>query len=216
MTNGSPIVVEDSHFEFLRLQKGNLDELAHDRARWLDAYRADLEAQFDSIAHHLPARCSRFLDIGSGLGGIDILIRRHYERRGMHPTVWLLDGERDPARMFLHRQTFNDMRVARDFHEKNGGDRGRFAYWTPLTFKAGPSTPYDLVVSFGSWCFHYPPSEYLPALLTGGVHADTVLILEVRSTKAAWLRELEEFLEVVDVVKTKPKWSRFVFRVRQK
>lgn len=209
------IELEDRHFEFLKLQKGNLDEFSHDRAAWHGMYEADLQRQYESIAPHLPADCHRLLDVGSGLGGIDILIRRHYEARGQAtPFVWLLDGEADHAQMNLHRETFNDMRVAKDFQIKNGLHPHRFSYWTPTTIRPGPVTPYDLIVSFGSWCFHYPPSTYLGPLLNSGIHAGTVLILDVRSTKASYMWELEEVFELVEVAARKPKWQRCVFRVK--
>jgi hypothetical protein len=208
------IEIGDRHFDYLRIQKGNLDEVSDDRERWHAAYEADLQRQFQSFAAYLPAQCSRLLDVGSGLGGIDILIRRHYETRGQHPYVWLLDGEADPPEMNLHRETFNDMRVAKDFQVLNGLDPRRFGWWSPRTIRPGPVTPYDLIVSFGSWCFHYPPSTYLAPLLNSGLHADTVLVLDVRATKASYMWELEEHFEAVATVAHKPKWQRIVFKVK--
>lgn len=207
------IAVDQAHFDYLRIQKGNLDELAHDAVAWHAAYMADLRRQFESIEPYLPPVCSRLLDVGSGLGGIDILIRRHYEEKGcQQPYVWLLDGEKDPPRMNLHRETFNDMQVAKNFQVVNGLSPARFGFWPPAAFK--PVTPFDLVVSFGSWCFHYPPSTYLAPLVQSGLHAETVVILDVRSTKASFMWELEDVFELVAVAAQKPKWQRCVFRVK--
>lgn len=209
------IAVDPAHFEYLRIQKGNLDELAHNPGAWQAAYIDDLRRQFESFVEYLPAECNRLLDVGSGLGGIDVLIRRHYESKGAgQPYVWLLDGEQDRPVMNLHRETFNDMRVAKDFQVVNGLDPRRFGYWTPRTFQPGPVTPYDLVVSFGSWCFHYPPDVYLAPLVNSGIHPGTVLVLDVRSTKPSWLWALEEVFELVGVAACKPKWRRCVFKVK--
>lgn len=204
----SSIVVEDSHFEYLRLQKGKLHDISDDRARWLAAYQKDLLATYQEIRPFLPPMCWGMLDIGSGLGGIDALVSRHY---GDQPYVNLLDGENDPPEMRLHRQTFNDMKVARDFLVKNGVRADRFGY---LTTRADfVVKPYDLVMSFGSWCFHYEPDVYLPLLLSGGgLHRDSIVIVDVRNDRLEYDQQLGRSLECVAVIRRSAKFTRAVFR----
>jgi SAM-dependent methyltransferase len=206
--------IDPEHFAYLRIQKGNLDQYADDFHDWKVRYQADLQRAYESIVPWLPASCSSFLDIGSGLGGMDVLIRRHYEIRLAQPIVALLDGWDDPPKMKLHRRTFNSMRQARNFQVKNGCFPLRFEAYGPDVTKFDRA--FDLVVSFGSWCFHYPPSEYLPQLVKTGMHAGTVFILEVRTNKPDWMAALERHLELVTLVTLKPKWSRAVFRVKSK
>jgi hypothetical protein len=207
--------VEDAHFEYLRLQKGSIDDLSDDRRAWHAAYENDLAQQFDNIRPYLPATCWGLLDIGAGLGGIDVLIGRHYaEQRGEGkkgwPYVHLLDGVDDPPEMHLHRETFSNKRVARDFQIKNGLPSERFGYFGPAD--AWDTRPYDLVVSFGSWCFHYEPAVYLKKLLQpGGLHADSVLILDVRAGKPAWVNELDATFRRLAIIATRPKWMRIVY-----
>lgn len=204
------IVVEDSHFEYLKLQKGRLHEVSHDRARWHIAYEHDLMTTYQEIAPHLPETCWGFLDIGSGLGGIDILISRFY---GPKTFVNLLDGENDPPEMRKHRETFNDMRVAKDFHIKNGTRADRFGYISTSTEFV--TKPYDLVVSFGSWCFHYEPDVYLPLLFRGsGLHADSVVIVDVRRDRADYAQQLRKKFDLVAVVRSSAKFTRCVYKVR--
>lgn len=210
--------VEDEHFEYLRLQKGSIEEFSDDRTMWQDMYEIALAEQFDNIKPFLPAKCWGLLDIGSGLGGIDVLIGRHYaaQHRGPKsgwPFVHLLDGIDDKPEMRLHRHTFNDMRVAKDFQVKNGMPSERFAYFGPA--EQHYMRPYDLVVSFGSWCFHYEPATYLPKLLTGGgLHQDSVVIVDVRATKPEWIEQLDQAMRREAVISTKPKWLRIVYGIR--
>lgn len=206
--------VDPEHFEYLRLQKGSLDQYAGDFPAWHRAYEADLQATYRQIASFLPTECEAVLDVGSGLGGIDALIFRHYEVQGQRPLISLLDGVDDPPVMRLHRETFNDMRMARNFLCKNGVSPLSIGYYGPGTTEF--ATKFDLVVSFGSWCFHYPPSYYLAAV-RAACKPTTVLVLDVRAEKPDWHEELERAgFEGWTHVAVKPKWSRVVFRVKSK
>lgn len=202
------VIVRDAHFEYLRLQKGSLFSLCHDRERWHAAYELDLWNTFSEIRNHLPPRCWGLLDIGSGLGGIDVLLNRHY---GDDPYIHLLDGENDAPEMRLHRQTFNSMKIARDFLTTNGVRSDRFGYFT--TGAQNLPRPYDLVISLGSWCFHYEPDTYLPLLLGGGgLHVDSVVIVDVRNGKVDYDLQLGRSLECVQIIRRERKYTRAVYR----
>jgi SAM-dependent methyltransferase len=220
-----PLIIDDSHFAYLRLQKGKLDPIAHDRQQWEARYAADLLATFNEIEPFLPRACWGMLDIGSGLGGIDILIARHYCRSldvttvespnaqvqfdsRDQPFVFLLDGVDDPPEMKLHRETFSNMKVARDFLIRNGIRADRFGYYAPSA-KTLAKAP-DLVMSFGSWCFHYEPAVYLPLLATG-LHADSVVIADVRRERAGWEIQLHDAgLDPVAIIRESEKFRRVV------
>lgn len=205
----SRIAVNDEQFEYLRWQKGSLFELSQDRERWQAAYEHELRQTYFEIRKYLPDPCWGVLDIGSGLGGIDVLLTRHYA--DSPPYIHLLDGEQDSPRMRLHRQTFNNMKVARAFQIANGVRTDRFSYFT--TGASNLPRPYDLVLSLGSWCFHYPPDTYLPLLLSGGgLHMDSVLIVDVRRTKPEYEQQLAQSLERVDVIRSERKYTRSVYR----
>lgn len=215
VTIGNVFSVSAAAFQYLRIQKGSLDEYAHDREEWHRRYEDDLVRQFQSIAPHLPARCGQMLDVGSGLGGIDVLVRRYYTRDGgACPFVCLVDGIADPPCMTLHRETFNDMEVARAFQEDNGLPPGRLSCIAPEHFAAhGAQAKADLVMSSGAWCFHVAPMVYLQAVLRTTAPGAT-LILDVRSTKDSWRRELEARFHEVAIAAQKPKWRRIVYRAR--
>lgn len=209
MVAETPIVVSDTQFEYLRVQKGSLFELSHDRQRWQRAYEKDLQQTYYEIQKYLPETCWGVLDVGSGLGGIDILLTRHYADDP--PYIHLLDGEADAPVMRVHRRTFNSMAVARDFLTTNGVRGDRFGYFT--TASQNLPRPYDLVLSLGSWCFHFPPDTYLPLLMSGGgLHMDSVIIVDVRTRKPAYEQQLASWLDRVAVIRETPKYTRSVYR----
>lgn len=212
MVAEAPVIVSDTQFEYLRLQKGSLFELSHDRALWQAAYEKDLRETYYEIQKHLPSICWGVLDIGSGLGGIDILLTRHYSDNP--PYMHLLDGESDAPRMRRHRETFNSMKVARDYLVTNGVRADRFGYFTVGSDSL--PRPYDVVLSLGSWCFHYPPDTYLPLLLSGGgLHTDSVIIVDVRAGKPDYEQQLASWLDRVAIIRETPKYTRSVYRLRR-
>lgn len=205
------IKVSNEAFKFLVLQKGRLDDKRDDRAAWEAAYREALNHNYAAIAPHLPERRSvrgmpNFLDIGSGLGGIDILISRHY---GGEAIPCLLDGVKDKPVMTLHRCTYNDMDVAQRFHADNGSIP---ITWVDPKMKPLPplSCPVFLVVSFGSWCFHYAPELYLEYALANSTKRAT-FIIDVRKDKPEWKRMLDANLRLKAVVHGAIKFDRCVY-----
>jgi hypothetical protein len=201
-------VVSDEAFAYLRLQKGRLEPLADDRKRWHIAYEHALLSDYMEMRAHLPAQCWGLLDIGSGLGGIDVLLSRHY---GTQPYLYLLDGVNDPPEMKLHRETFSNERVARGFLRSNGVRSDRIGYYGPDATSV--RAPYDLVLSLGSWCFHYEPNVYLPRLMAGGgLHVDSRLIVDLRRDKPEWEAQLFGVgLRALAIVRESAKFRRIVF-----
>jgi hypothetical protein len=79
---------QDAAFPYLVLQQGRLDHLKDRPAPGSRPITKSLVELFDQIAPHLPATCTGILDVGGGMGGIDVLITRHYRT----DRVSILDG----------------------------------------------------------------------------------------------------------------------------
>ena len=203
------IQVNDAHFDYLAVQKGKLQPLAADRKRWDAAYQAAIKEDFQTLYSALPRRCDSILDIGSGLGGIDVLLARSYGARASHPHFCLVDGVDDPPVMTLHRETFSNRAVALDFLRVNGVED--VEYLGPDVFRAEkPTRTFDLVLSLGAWCFHTPPELYLEAVKRR-VHRDSILILDVRKDKPEWRKHLEETWHLVGTCRYAAKFDRLAF-----
>lgn len=197
-------------YPFLQLQRGAISDFAaDDPAIWLQHYTNTLYSEFDSIEPYLPRRCSMILDVGSGLGGIDALLNRHY---GGGCMVTLLDGVNDQPRVDLHAQTFNDMNVAQRFLAANGVER--FDFIDASAPHLAPTRKVDLVVSFRSWCFHFEPSTYLDFVVNCCVPKHTRLIVDVRRNKPEWEDELRRHFRGVDVVYQGAKFSTLLLEAR--
>jgi SAM-dependent methyltransferase len=150
------IKIPNEAWPYLQMQRGAISDMRADHhERWLQAYTDAVYGEFDCIEPYLPATCGAVLDVGSGLGGINILLTRHF---GDQCEVSLLDGATDAPMVKSHDETFNHFDVARNFLSLNGV---RHIHCIDASKPLVAPSFYDLVVSFKSWCFHIEPSRYI-------------------------------------------------------
>lgn len=201
------MIIEKRHFAYLVNQHGRVAHEREDFDRWKLAYEASLQSIYDNIAPVLPARCGSVLDIGSGLGGIDIHLHRRY---GSDTRIVLLDGDNGDPQVAWSYAPHNSFSAGYDFLHKNGVTSvsgilpGYLHEWN------GP--PFDLVVSFAAYGFHIHPGLYLEELQRV-VHDETVIILEVRRAKVDWLELFGAAFGVPRVLEKTEKYARLAFRV---
>ena len=60
-----------------------------DKERVKKAYIADMNNDYETLKDHLPDTCRSILDIGCGVGGIDVLLFNHYDDENIR--FFLLD-----------------------------------------------------------------------------------------------------------------------------
>jgi SAM-dependent methyltransferase len=199
------LTISEEAFAYLKIQRGAISDLSTDRQAWEREYRRSLLADMGTMLLWLPERCAAVLDVGSGLGGIDILLSRHY---GGRPAIWLLDGHFDDPEVKAHNQTFNSMAVARAFLRDNGAMLKGTA--------SGGDSPrgvavHDLVISLQAWCFHFPPAGYL-SFVKSAMKPGATLILDVRRDRDDWRDELRGAFTEVGIAHSATKFERVVFR----
>lgn len=201
-----PIVIPDAARPYLQIQKGSLDHVKKSKWLWDNAYAESINEDYFGMEPFLPQSCNRILDIGGGMGGIDILLARHW--RGT-PEIMIVDGMNDPPEMKLHRETFSNAAVAEEFLTANGLTKIGFS--APSLFSR-MRRKQDLIISLGAWCFHIEPKVYIDAVRRA-CHSSTVLILDVRSGKKEWMQELCEHFRPAAKILVRPKFDRMAFRV---
>jgi SAM-dependent methyltransferase len=203
-------------FAYLRIQQGKLSNLLPHKRAWEAAYKKAMDEDFALISPYLPKFADGihfFLDVGSGLGGIDILIKRYYKSisEECYAIAVLLDGAFDPPRMDRHAKTFNNMQVADYFHKAQGSSpiSGIDANDPEKLWLL--SKPAELVLSLQSWCFHYPPDAYLDFVRANLAPWGARIILDVRKDKPEWRDQLMAAFRWRAVIHTSDKFDRMVF-----
>jgi SAM-dependent methyltransferase len=197
--------ISKTSFEYLAVQVGELDGLKAVRHVWERAYERNLLARMDNILTYLPTSAHSILDVGSGLGGIDVLLYRWYDRN-CHIT--LMDGSEFSPSVAKHNIPFNSKKVALDYLEDNGVSARHSHFMDHDNPKA---QPFDLIVSFRAWCFHLQPSVYLD-FVRRCCHANTRLILDVRKEKF-WKDDIAEHFAGV-MIEEGEKYERWALKVQ--
>ncbi len=205
--------IEQDHFEYLHIQRGEVSDAYSGTdpfKNWKKAYELSLQRIFDSIRPVLPARCGRLVDVGSGLGGIDVLLAQHYEEvGGQQPVVCLVDGVDDAPKVDWHFKTFSNQERALDFLKGNGV---KFpCYFSPQNWPKDAKA--DLITSFAAYCFHIPAGDYIEEIKRSS-HKDTVLIIECRKTRRDWLEVLVRAFGRPQVLHTTEKMVRCAFNAK--
>lgn len=122
-----------------------------------------MQQEMDAIQPHLPARVTTVLDIGAGLGGINLLIARRYEVD--NPRFVLLDkDEMSPNVQYFFDDVdrfYNLASVTRRFLADNGLPEERVRILEAGVDPFPSNLKIDLVVSLASWGHHYPIETYL-------------------------------------------------------
>jgi len=125
----------------------------------------EMTGEYESIRRWLPPRVSTILDIGCGIGGIDVLLFRHYERDAKL-EFYELDKSTvdDHIHYGFHGQAsfYNSLEATAQTLADNGIER-QHVHLLEATGDCRIDLPgrVDLVISLLSWGFHYPVRTYL-------------------------------------------------------
>ena len=197
------IKIGSQAYEYLVGQNGDLSHFAaKDRDRFLNALRQKTTKATDLIKQHR-AWPSQMLNIGSGVGLVEVDMIRSTD---VHCTM--IDGEDAGPVCVKSRVPHCSRAIVNAFMKDNEISIHRYAYYNPQDL---PQHKFDLVVSFGSWCFHYPPNRYLDYVMkhlkTGGF-----VIVDVRARHGDWMNDLAKHLRVIEKHATDDKYVRTVLR----
>ena len=198
------MIIKPEHYKYLYTQHGRVSHVTGHFERWKEAYLASLDRIYTTIRPHLLPACGGILDIGSGLGGIDILLSRHYAGA---PQVYLLDGDSKTTEVVFANEPHNDMDVARDFQRANGV---RATTVTPDNTDLIPTQGITLAVSFAAFAFHIRPTVYR-SLVARALEPGGMAILEVRK-REGWRGMLDDVLGEGFVIHSTNKADWVVYR----
>lgn len=169
------MIVPRDAIPLIHLQRTRTKKHDDPRMEWA----LSIERDFVQLAPYLPKRVERFLDIGCGLGGIDVKLYHYFRTQSYTwPEVLLMDGDGIGEELYGYQDLidyYNSKVVMVKLLRANRVE----SFKVIKPGKKLKANSLDLVLSLLSWGHHYPVSEYLEnvsrALRPGGR-----LILDVR------------------------------------
>ena len=131
------------------------------------------------IEEYLPTHCDRSLDIGCGLGLINILLYKKYKST----NIYLLDktelNVEEISGIHKNYKFYNSMQAAKETITLNGIEENKLNLYETTDYKDLFNIKFDVIFSLLSCGWHYPVSTYID-LLSNSLSDDGVLILDLR------------------------------------
>lgn len=172
----------------------------------VEEYERRLLRSFDDVRQHLDFfDLTSILDIGCGLGGMDILIAQEFGVKNIH----LLDGEGEGKKLNRYSETetvpWYDVRIGKSLVEANVS-ANVYAH-TKVT-----DINVNAIFSFRSWGHHFPVDCYLglvrDCLVPGGI-----VLTDIRKgTDGIAKLETEGLARIASIPAHSVKCDRIIFR----
>ncbi len=177
-----------------------------------EEYLDKLEEEYRWLKPYLPENPDRLLDIGCGVGGLELFLSEHYEE--VKPEYYLLDKTEVSEQVYYQFEDkgayYNSLQVANEMLKENEVDEGRIRLLEVEQTEVKDLPPVDLCFSFLSWAFHYPLSTYLDEVLQI-LKPEGRLILDFRR-ETGERAECSRCFEEEEVIKKTDKYTRTMFR----
>lgn len=177
-----------------------------------DKYINKLNDEFQSIRPHLPEAPDKILDIGCGIGGMELFLSHYYE--DANPHYYLLDktevSENVYYQFYDDAAYYNSLDVAGELLQENDVERERIHLLDADQFDLSELEDIDICFSFLSWAFHYPLETYLDEVLDC-LKPEGKLALDLRKGTDA-VSDCEQHFQKSKRINTDPKSDRYLFQ----
>jgi hypothetical protein len=148
--------IPDQCVDYIRLQRSRYSQRkVPDPEEVKRRYAAHVAEDFSGMAAHLPDGVHRILEIGCGMAGIQVFLKRLYPDAELE----LLDADeitsQGGAGYSTARELYNSRRHTEMLLAANGVSVSKWhEVGTPDLLEA------DLIISLASWGYHYPLATY--------------------------------------------------------
>ena len=178
--------IPNSCLEWIKLQRSGYKNTEKE-------FQLNMQKEYVLMMQYLPEKCNSILDIGCGIGGIDVILYHHFG----NPALYLLDNSKVSSQIlygFDRGESFyNSFQATKDLMDAN-------AVKNYMLIDSSEELPdlknIDLVLSILSWGYHYPIGTYL-SYVDSVLSENGTLIMDIRE----WTDGVEEVKQVFPFVK---------------
>lgn len=175
-----------------------------------EQYLDEMQEEFESIRSYLPSSTTSILDVGCGIGGIDLFLSDFYEDD--QPIFYLFDKTEVSSSVYYQFKEnsafYNSLNVAADALDRNGVNEMNLYTLDADEFDLTELKDVDLCISLISWAFHYPLDTYLDDVLDC-LAEDGSLLLDFRKGTGQ-LEEAVEHFEEHEIIQDAEKYKRTI------
>jgi SAM-dependent methyltransferase len=178
------------------------------------SYANSIRNEFETISNYLPQSCSSILDIGCGIGAINVLLYQHYtQNQGDVINLYLLDKTKVDSNIHYGfnpvGEFYNSLQLTRRVLLENGIPAPNINLIDANENNSIPiRAKLDLVTSYFSWGFHYPVTTYLETVYDM-LNSGGRLILDVRNTTQG-VDEITNRFDHVEEIFSNHKYTRIM------
>jgi len=173
----------------------NLFQLKNLEEKTFQLFKKD----FLEIKNYLPSNVSNIMDIGCGLGILNIFLNKHYNN---FPTFFLLDKNKiDRKIKYGHSKTYESYNLldnTKNILVKNGINIEKLKLYDVEKKILVPSKSIDLVISIKSMGYHYPIDIYFE-LLRKVCNQHTIYIFDISKENQSMIK-LKEMFQKVNII----------------
>lgn len=141
-----------------------------------EGYKKDIEKEYELMLPCLPDKCNSVLDIGCGVGGINVLLSKHYN----HPELHLLDNSIVSDKIvygYTDKESYyNSFDATKELMDVNGITNYKLI---DINGSFPKINNIDIVLSLLACGFHYSISYYIENIYNV-ITDDGVLIFDMR------------------------------------
>jgi SAM-dependent methyltransferase len=167
-----------------------------------DALTSMMLKDYNMIQPHLPSNVDNILDIGCGLGLIDLALYKHYNNVNLHMLDKTNSISKDTSVRGFNKEYifYNSMDATKDTLVSNGVPNENINLYEVTTehLDVLKHKKYDLILSLLSCGWHYSIETYVD-LIKSTLAPEGILILDIRHNTGQ-LEYAQEHFELVNTI----------------
>jgi len=176
-----------------------------------DHYLREIREEYRSIREYLPDTVTSILDVGCGIGGINLYLSRHYEDH--QPIFYLFDKTEVSDSVYYQFKDnaafYNSLTVAKEALKRNNVNEKNLYTLDADEFEPSSLKRVDCCLSLISWAFHYPLDTYLDDVMEC-LAEDGSLLIDIRK-QTGQFEEATRYFEDYDIIESTEKYRRTIF-----
>ena len=159
----------------------------------------DMKNEFDKIKFFLPKKAYNILDIGCGIGAINIFLNNHYDNL---PNFHLLDKNFVSNKIIygfkkIKTEGYNNLLTTKHFLEANNIKKDKINIYD-VDKDELIDLKYDLVISLVSWGYHYPLETYIDYLKKNATNK-TIFIFDI-AVEYISIEDVKKYFNKIEII----------------